>query len=247
MRKYVSVLVLLVTLIPWVVSAAVIPTVTTHSVTSIGTITATGSGTITDTGGEVCDKRGVCWNTTGSPTIADSIAYDGGSYETCTYTKDMTGLTPGTLYYVRAYAHNSAGYGYGSDVTFTTAISSDVLSTDIYGIPPVTDNPDLFYESGEGTYPGSGLPMAPFIHDQCNTMGISINIFWILLALGLSISVGIMTFVMTAGNELACAIAPGVVWGMFAALAGGLVPLWTVIVYAVIAIAFMVGTRTASL
>ena len=31
-----------------------------------------------------------------------------------------TGLTPGTTYHVRAYAQNSAGMGYGSDVSFTT-------------------------------------------------------------------------------------------------------------------------------
>jgi hypothetical protein len=32
----------------------------------------------------------------------------------------MTGLTPSTLYYVRAYATNAAGTVYGSEVTFTT-------------------------------------------------------------------------------------------------------------------------------
>ena len=32
----------------------------------------------------------------------------------------MTGLAKGTKYYVRAYAHNSGGYGYGNEVSFTT-------------------------------------------------------------------------------------------------------------------------------
>ena len=29
--------------------------------------------------------------------------------------------TPNTTYYVRGYAHNSAGYAYGSEVSFTTS------------------------------------------------------------------------------------------------------------------------------
>ncbi len=44
----------------------------------------------------------------------------------------ITGLTAGTPYYVRAYATNSVGTGYGSDVSFTT-LSSSVTVTDIDG------------------------------------------------------------------------------------------------------------------
>ncbi len=42
------------------------------------------------------------------------------TYGTGPFTKTMTGLSAGTKYYVRAYAHNSAGYGYGNEVDFTT-------------------------------------------------------------------------------------------------------------------------------
>jgi len=98
----------------------VIPTVTTQAVTDIDEITATGNGNITDTGEENCTKRGVCWNTTGSPTITDSKSEETGSFGTGAFTRSMTGLDPGVLYYVKAYAYNSAGYGYGSEVEFTT-------------------------------------------------------------------------------------------------------------------------------
>ncbi|GAH98069.1 unnamed protein product, partial [marine sediment metagenome] len=47
------------------------PTVTTEPVSDIGDTGATGKGTIIATGDENCDKRGVCWNTGGNPTVAD--------------------------------------------------------------------------------------------------------------------------------------------------------------------------------
>lgn len=101
-------------------ASAVAPTVTTQAVDNIGTTTATGHGNITDTGGENCTKRGVCWNTDGNPTVADSVSEETGSFGTGAFSRAMTGLTPGQHYYVKAYAYNSSGYGYGSQVEFTT-------------------------------------------------------------------------------------------------------------------------------
>ena len=55
-----------------------------------------------------------------NPTTADSKTTDGAVSATGAFTSDITGLTPGTLYHVRAYATNTAGTAYGDDVTFTT-------------------------------------------------------------------------------------------------------------------------------
>jgi len=97
------------------------PTVTTQAVSDIQPTTATGHGNITATGGENCTKRGVCWNTGGNPTVADSKSEETGSFGTGAFSRSMTGLTPGQHYYVKAYAYNSAGYGYGSQVEFTAS------------------------------------------------------------------------------------------------------------------------------
>ena len=35
------------------------------------------------------------------------------------FSSNITGLTPGTLYYVRAYATNTDGTAYGDEVNFT--------------------------------------------------------------------------------------------------------------------------------
>ena len=95
----------------------VAPTVTTQAVTSIGKITATGNGNITDDGGATA-TRGMCWDTSSAPVITDSHATNGTGEGA--YTVAMTSLDAGTKYYVRAYATNSEGTSYGSEVNFTT-------------------------------------------------------------------------------------------------------------------------------
>ncbi len=63
-------------------------------------------------------ERGVCYGTSPAPTTADATVTTTGT--TGAFTVDLTSLTPGTKYYVRAYAVNSEGTGYGSEVSFTT-------------------------------------------------------------------------------------------------------------------------------
>jgi len=99
-----------------------LPAVTTTAVTSITTNSAQSGGNITSDGGAAISSRGVCWSTTPNPTIANSKTTNGTG--TGSFTSSITGLTPGTPYHVRAYATNSAGTGYGSDVSFTTSYAS---------------------------------------------------------------------------------------------------------------------------
>jgi len=99
-------------------AAPTAPTVTTQAVTDVATTTATGNGNVTADGGETVTERGVCWSTTTAPTTADSTATSAGT--TGAFTAAITGLSGSTLYYVRAYAINSEGTSYGSEVTFTT-------------------------------------------------------------------------------------------------------------------------------
>ncbi|MBA7599357.1 hypothetical protein ES703_06389 [subsurface metagenome] len=112
------------------IEEVVVPTVTTQAVTDIGTTTATGNGNITATGGQNCSKRGVCWNTTGNPTVADDKSEETDSFGTGAFERPMTGLSPSQHYYVRAYAYNSEGYGYGDQVEFDTlAMTSPTTTT----------------------------------------------------------------------------------------------------------------------
>jgi endonuclease I len=94
------------------------PSVTTAAITSISINSATGGGEVTSGGSAAVTARGVCWNTTGSPTLSDSHTTDGTG--TGVFVSSLTSLSAGTLYYVRAYATNSVGTTYGNEVTFTT-------------------------------------------------------------------------------------------------------------------------------
>ena len=104
--------------------AATAPTVTTQAVTAITSTTATGNGNITDLGSANPTAYGVCWNTTGTPTIANSKTDKGAISATGAFTADMTGLNANTTYYVRAFATNSVNTSYGVEVTFSSLITS---------------------------------------------------------------------------------------------------------------------------
>ncbi len=90
----------------------------TTAASSIATTTASSGGNVTADDGDAVTARGVCWNTTGTPTTADSKTTNGTG--TGVFTSNLTGLTANTTYYVRAYATNGGGSGYGAEVSFTT-------------------------------------------------------------------------------------------------------------------------------
>ena len=100
---------------------AIIPALTSTAVSSIRSTTASSGGTISDNGGAAITANGVCYSTTSSPTISDSKTTDAiGNPETTPFVSSLTGLTPNTTYFVRAYATNSAGTAYGNEISFTT-------------------------------------------------------------------------------------------------------------------------------
>jgi gliding motility-associated-like protein len=101
------------------------PTLTTTSASSVTTNSATSGGNITSDGNKPVTARGICWSTSPNPTTSNSTTSDGTG--TGSFTSALTGLTPGTLYYVKAYATNSVGTGYGNQQTFGT-IPSDPSS-----------------------------------------------------------------------------------------------------------------------
>ncbi|MFT3751684.1 MAG: hypothetical protein QM800_02020 [Paludibacter sp.] len=112
-------------------SPAVLPTVTTASITNVAAGSATSGGNVTNDGGAPVLARGVCWSTSANPTIADSKTTDGTG--TGGFVSNLSGLASGTLYYVRAYATTVAGTAYGSQVSFTTTAiaTAPLVSTDI--------------------------------------------------------------------------------------------------------------------
>jgi len=103
------------------------PTVTTTAVSLITSNTASSGGNVISDGGTTVTARGVCWSTSSNPTISDGKTTDGSG--TGSFTSSIIGLSPGTTYHVRAYATNSAGTAYGSDVTFATLVTTPTVTT----------------------------------------------------------------------------------------------------------------------
>ena len=95
-----------------------IPTVTTSAATNITTTSAVCGGAVTNAGDAMVTARGVCWSTSFYPTVSDNHTTNGSG--TGNFVSNISGLTPGTTYYMRAYATNSTGTAYGDHVSFTT-------------------------------------------------------------------------------------------------------------------------------
>lgn len=102
-----------------------LPTVTTTAISAITASSATSGGNVTSDGGSTVTARGVCWSTNPAPTIANSFTTDGSG--TGLFTSQITGLSPSTSYYVRAYATNAGGTAYGNELTFSTSCGQYTL------------------------------------------------------------------------------------------------------------------------
>lgn len=111
---------------------------TTNEVVEIGSVAAVAGGNLIDDGGGTDEPVscwvGLCWSTSQNPTISDFITSTFVIGEQ-SFSDVMTGLSPNTLYYVRAYATNEAGTSYGNRVSFKTLDGRIIF------------NPDLTYNS----------------------------------------------------------------------------------------------------
>ncbi len=95
-----------------------LPVLTTENVTDITQVSAVSGGNISDEGGSMVTERGVCWNISSNPDYNDFRTIDGEGEGS--FVSNVGELTPGTAYYLRAYAKNEYGTGYGQQVSFST-------------------------------------------------------------------------------------------------------------------------------
>jgi hypothetical protein len=100
-------------------TGARVPTVITSPLSAVHATLAAGGGIVTSGGGSAVKARGVCWHTSSPPTLANGHSSDGAGLGP--FSSLVSGLSPETTYYVRAYASNQLGTGYGRTLSFTTA------------------------------------------------------------------------------------------------------------------------------
>lgn len=105
----------------WVFSGNIeAPILTTTAATLVEATVATLNGNIFSIGEANVTTRGFCYSTSNCPTILNSVVNQIGTYTTGAYSINVTGLTPLTTYYYRAYATNAKGTSYGEVQSFTT-------------------------------------------------------------------------------------------------------------------------------
>ncbi len=120
----------------------------TFAVTWLSFSSITTGVKVDSTGGDIT-KRGVCWNTTGMPTILDSNTVDGTSLYPGASVSNIEYLLPHTTYYVRGYATNKLGTVYGPEIAFRTlSVYYNVAGADISKLSGWNTMPD-----GSGTAP----------------------------------------------------------------------------------------------
>ena len=133
-----------------------VPTLQTNSATNVSTSGATLNGNITDTGGENCDQRNFQYRVQGAPTWTDWN--EAGSFGTGAYNHAVGSLSPGTTYEFKARAHNSAGWGEGGTLTFTTEYAAPTVtsitpnSADNDGTASITNLKGTGFRTGAKAY-----------------------------------------------------------------------------------------------
>ena len=142
--------------------------VTTNSIYSITQNSAYCSGNISDDGGATVTERGFCYSTnTTSPTISNSKISSGtgiGSFYT-----NITQLSSGTTYYVRAYSVNKAGVSYGNTLSFKTQSATIPSGISINAVNNISYNAATF--GGNLTSDGGAtLSAQGFVYSSSTTL-----------------------------------------------------------------------------
>lgn len=150
--------------------------ITTTVVSNISTTSAVSGGNIISDGGEKITAKGVCWSTSPNPTIADNKTINGSGIGS--FVSNITGLSLGSTYYVRAYATSNAGTAYGNQISFNTISNLIIWSSDmsnntqwtVSNAPNAnistqwtrladTSMASLFWKQYVGSFMGSATPM----------------------------------------------------------------------------------------
>lgn len=104
-----------------------VPALTTTAATNVTASAITTGGSISNDGNSGITKKGIAWAIHSSPSVGDSLTNEGSGGSS--FTSIVSNLNANTTYYIRAYAINATGTGYGNEISVTTAKGLATLTT----------------------------------------------------------------------------------------------------------------------
>ena len=142
----------------WVQGKVPAPKISAGVISNLLYTTATYTSNISNSFSSIV-QRGACWNTVINPTINNSKVIDGAN-TTGLMTSNLTGLTAGTIYYVRTFITVGGYTYYGPNVKFKTATRDGLTAATAgeSGVQLHTDYPA--YASGWYWIKSASMPNA---------------------------------------------------------------------------------------
>jgi uncharacterized protein (TIGR02145 family) len=134
-----------------------LPTLSTNLPKEIAITSVLSGGSISSDGGAAITTKGVCWSLDVDPEISDSKTNDGSGNGK--FNSRIEGLSGGTTYHIRAYATNSIGTSYGSDMSFMT-YNSDAVSDKSGNYYNVVTIGKQTWMQEDLKYPADGIALA---------------------------------------------------------------------------------------
>jgi hypothetical protein len=128
------------------------PQLSTKEITQITQTTAQSGGVIISDGGAQVTARGIVWSTTANPTVDSNEGIITESEGPDEFISPITDLTPGTTYYVRAYATNSVNTAYGEQKTFETLAETAIFTLTLSASPADWGTAALAQDQPAGPY-----------------------------------------------------------------------------------------------
>jgi hypothetical protein len=133
----------------------------TDLVTTITLATGISGGSNIENNGNAITAKGLVWSTAPEPKLLENEAGNTNmGFGLGSFTSQMTELTANTTYYVRAYAANTIGTGYGSEVSFTTLASVATSPVETFSASSAKAG-GMIPDQGNGTISARGVVMSP--------------------------------------------------------------------------------------
>ena len=162
-------------------ATSVVPTVTSPTSTNINSSSAILSGNITIEGCSSMSiiERGIYISTTNGFANGSGTKWpETGTFSTGIFNESVSGLSPNTTYYYKAYATNGTGTGYSSQGTFNnTPVTYFTIKSGNWTDPSSWSTTGCGGTVNSGTYPGFGdnVVICSSFNIIVNTTGLSCN------------------------------------------------------------------------